>query len=412
MNQIIGLDIDFDEYAEYIKILGSLSRLFSTNNIPFIHYRTVEILYARLDGGSNIAGEDSSFDLISKLNKPIGIKTFGVPSLNTKSKKEKVAEFNSEDKNRIKDLDYYKAVIEISHLRNSRIKSDLIQKNVTINDAFYHCLIRQSGGVYIHQEPYELIDVAKIKPISNNGKEIEEFTGYHFTDGINNYTFSNSKSTLFKSFQLSRGYNSNVIDIDILDDPLLLLKKLSRNKNQNDFVNTTVSSATGYLDDDLIAGIDFVILPLYSTRDSRNKLKSVPERSGINQWVAQGRKRDEMELYIPIPAQVKRLCPNFFPPRMQNFKLTLPNKQVIDVSVCQDGGKALMSNPNSVLGKYIFSVIDVNNVHATTRKPITYEDLSLINKDSIKIVKINGEYHLRNFCIVDSYEEFILSIEN
>ena len=96
MNKVIAFDLDFHEYSEYIKTIGALSRLFSSNDIPYIHYRVVEMLYAKLDGGQDIAGEDNSFDIISKNNNPVGVKTFGVSSLNSRFKKEKIAEFNNE----------------------------------------------------------------------------------------------------------------------------------------------------------------------------------------------------------------------------------------------------------------------------------------------------------------------------
>jgi hypothetical protein len=41
------------------------------------------------------------------------------------------------------------------------------------------------------------------------------------------------------------------------------------------------------------------------------------ERSGLNQWNARGRKRNESEVYIPIPKLIHDKFPNFFPGRQQ-----------------------------------------------------------------------------------------------
>lgn len=55
---------------------------------------------------------------------------------------------------------------------------------------------------------------------------------------------------------------------------------------------------------------EFVILPLYSTRNGL-----VPERSGLNQWNANGRKCSLDEVYIPIPIQIHQNFPDFFSSR-------------------------------------------------------------------------------------------------
>ena len=130
----------------------------------------------------------------------------------------------------------------------------------------------------------------------------------------------------------------------------------------------------------MVKGYDYVILPLYSVR---NNIKYVAEKSGLNQWNASGRVRNEDEIYIPIPSYIQKNFCNFFPNRDCPFPLLLPNGKIIDAKVCQDGGKALMSNPNRVLGNYILR-------QALKKKPgelVTIEDLNRYGFDSVCIEK-------------------------
>ena len=124
--------------------------------------------------------------------------------------------------------------------------------------------------------------------------------------------------------------------------------------------------------------MDYVILPLYSKRG----IPHIPERSGLNQWNAKGRPRDVNEVYIPIPKSIHHLYPHFFPSRDCPFELVLPDGSSLSAKVCQDGGKALISNPNSALGEWILRKV--------LRKPIgeivTIDDLYTYGIDSIKIV--------------------------
>ena len=71
---------------------------------------------------------------------------------------------------------------------------------------------------------------------------------------------------------------------------------------------------------------EFVILPLYGYK---NKEKFVFEKSGLNQWNAGGRKRDFGEIYIPIPIEIHKSFPNFFPPRDKKFNLVVPTKEIL-----------------------------------------------------------------------------------
>lgn len=418
MNDLKKLSFNVDKFEEYcknLKAIGSLSRLFSSSNTPFIHYRSVEILYTQLCNGENIAGEDCSYDVITESKIPVGVKTFVVSSDKSSAKTEKIAEFNQSYKEKLKALTFEEANIEVAKWRNARVESDAREKGVEASKGIYHCLVRYPFGSYVHEEPYTLIDVSKLKPIDKNGNDATIFSGYYFKDDRNKYNFNNSKSTLFKRFDLNSGLNSNKISIAILDNPLEKLQLLNS--------GSLVSKLSTQLKFDLILseteslnpGVDYIVLPLYSISKSKRAskiagkdVKVVADKSGINQWLADGRVRSDKEIYIPVPVEILDKCKGFLPPKETPFQLKLPNGKTVNAKLCQgDRGKAIMSNPNSDLGNYIFSVIDAANNHSVTNRAFTYDDLIFVEKDSVRIVKTTNGFELTEFCKLNSYDDFI-----
>ncbi len=83
----------------------------------------------------------------------------------------------------------------------------------------------------------------------------------------------------------------------------------------------------------------------------------------------------------------------------------LPNGKKMKAKICQYNDKALMSNPNKDLGKWILR--DVLNLKE--RVLITYDLLENLGIDSVKIEKINDENYRIFFASVGSYEEFLES---
>lgn len=137
------------------------------------------------------------------------------------------------------------------------------------------------------------------------------------------------------------------------------------------------------------------ILPLYSVKRG---LKYIPNKSGLNQWLAGGRTRAPGEVYFPIPSEVHRLASTFFPERNQAFELELPSGQVTTGKVCQAGGKALMTAPNFHLSTWLFLLIDgslsASVARYSKRIPYTYEDLIAIGFDSVRVEKSGSGYKL------------------
>lgn len=140
-----------------------------------------------------------------------------------------------------------------------------------------------------------------------------------------------------------------------------------------------------------------IFLPLYG------KDHQVYESSGLNQWNAKGRTRNYGEVYIPIPVSIHRNFPNFFPDRNTPFDLRLPNGKTMKSKICQDGGKALMSQSNKELGEWILRDV----LKLKEGELLTYEKLQFLGIDSVRIDKIDEQKYEINFAKSGSYDKFI-----
>jgi len=317
-------------------------------------YELSEQVFCRSFGAENIAGKDVSIDAKQKSD-GIGIKTF------TGGPLQKIAEFNKVSKYPFSN-DNDKAIKQVCKYRNYRIANDV--KQYDVSNLTYHLIIRKNTNkIFICETGLDQIELSKIKKLNSRTNHILKFT-----DGIHNYSFNRTKSTLYMKFNklniLEKYlFNFDNSDIDYLKDHLI-------DKPRNREVN------------------EKVILPLFSERK-----KKVAEKSGLNQWRAEGRPRHNDEVYIPIPRRVHNESPNFFPMRDKVFRLTTDNKKVMLSKVCQSGDKALMSNPNRDLGHWILR--DVLKV-----KPgqiVTNDTLIKNQIDSVVIKKIDeNNYNIKS----------------
>jgi hypothetical protein len=224
----------------------------------------------------------------------------------------------------------------------------------------------------------ELINLKKLRinSSSNPTKSIS------FSDGLHDYTFSSSKSTLKRRFVLPDKGKVFILKVDILRDPLSFLEEV-------DFKCLVTNKETS-----------FVLLPLSSH-----------ERSGLNQWNAKGRRRgnsevyvprDKSEVYVPIPKWIHSCFPDFFPARDEEFSLNLPNGKTLSAKICQDGGKALMSNPNKALGTWLLrDVLSLPERHVLTDGYLQDKGI-----DSIKITKVSSRAFDIDYMPYGSFEEF------
>lgn len=363
-----------NQYFGMLRLLAGLSRLFSENEVPYLDYRIAENVFCKYYSAKNEARHCHSFD--AKLeNFGIGIKTF---VLKNDSSVEKIAEFDKL-KSELDLLNGLDLATKLAEFRNRRIEA--AEGILNVKEKLYHIVGRQKNLLKVFNFPYELIDIENIRIVDNlpNGNIVR------FQDGKNSYQFNRSKSVLEQEFSCPRIYKD--VEVDIIADPYEFLEECFKEK----LFPTTANEE------------EYIILPLYSTRTKKKKI--VPNKSGLNQWNAKGRGRDENEVYIPVPQPIHKRHPNFFP--KGSFKLELPNGSVLSARLCQgklDKKKGLMSNPNKDLGKWILRDVLKKKIGEL----VTMEDLDVLNIDSVKIARVSAEFFKITFSNdYESYEKFI-----
>ncbi len=363
-----------ETYASSLAKVASLSNLFSESDTPYVHYRTTEYLYSRAFGADNMARSDIAID--AKLgNIGVGIKTFVYAG---RPKYEKIAEFNKE-LNSYSNLDDLRKIKKIAELRNKRI---MFAGNIAgVTEFIYHCIARMPGLLFVFEDAMPFIDIDAIS-ITNRLD-----TAIGFTDNRANYKFNTSKSTLFKEFFGSTSLFEKPVVIH--EDPFELLNSMSLQE-----LPTVIGK-----NPEEVTTREFIILPLYGYTGGE---QFVFERSGLNQWNAEGRTRDPNEVYIPIPVDVRNHYRGFLPDRDTPFDLHFPNGGLMSMKVSQEGGKALMSQHNADLGQWLLR--EVLNIDEGTL--VTYEMLTAVGIDSVELSKIDGKYYI-DFKKLGSYEDFI-----
>lgn len=356
------------EYLNLLSIMASLSRLFSESETPFIYYRFAENVFCKCFNTHNLSRSDAAFDAkIDTLG--IGLKTF---TFTSNSSLEKVAEFNALSRE-FDDLKPDELAFKLSNFRNDRI--NLAKRTYEIDDALYHIVARTNGKLVFFETDYDEIDISNLQDIKSTK------SGIKFSDGINEYSFNRSKSTLLRNFSIPD--NAYKKDIEIIDDVYSLLSKLGQ-------ISLTPLKR---------AGIDYIVLPLYSVKNGRN---IIFERSSLNQWNAGGRARDINEMYINYPAKVRGINENFFPPRDKEFILQTPTGENLRAKICQDNNKALMTNPNKAISDWLLRKV----LKLGEGELATYERLEILGFDSVIVYKQESLYSI-DIMPLGSYEKFI-----
>lgn len=387
-----------EDYKQMLKIMGQLSNLFSESDCPYLAYRAHENIFCRYLEAENLARSDCSADA-KKDGIGIGLKTW------MGNDDQKVAEFGKLKKN-YTHLSGIDLVRKIAEYRNERIR--VTKKLHGINQMIYHIVKRVPNMMQILECVFDYIDIESIKLIPNRGND----NNTYFTDGKHTYHFSVSKNTLYMIFDDLELLDS--FEVEIMENPYEYLLSGAENNSFEkitlDFYNQQSEITKSYIAIEEKKSIikPMLCLPLYSRR-GMNKEKYVAEKSGLNQWNASGRIRDVNEIYIPYQAVDRQRNLEFFPPRDTPFNLHLPDGTEISAKVCQEAdknnpliGKAIMSNPNKVLGKWLLR--DVFEVEEGT--VITYEMLELFGVDSV-IFTQNGELDYSiDFAEIGTYEQF------
>ena len=360
-----------EQYKNMLRIIGKLTRLFSESDCPYLPYRIHENIFCKYFQAENVARSDCSADA-KKNNVGIGLKTW------MGGNDQKVAEFDRL-RETYSNLNGLALVQLISQYRNERLR---ITKNLYALDSLvYHIVKRTPGKMQILEHSFDDIDIANIRLLNNRGLS----NNTYFTDGHHTYHFSSSKNTLYMLFENMQLLDS--VNVPILDDPYAYLTNLE--------IQTPVATIPTQIDT-----TNRICLRLYSTKPDGTKF--VYAKSGLNQWNAEGRPRNPNEIYIPFPAEDRERNVGFFPSREQPFNLKLPDGRVISAKVCQADGKAIMSNPNSVLGEWLLR----NVFELPERTLVTYEMLEIYGIDSVIFTKIDDENYSVDFSELGTYERF------
>lgn len=373
-------EIDIENEGNYLKLLSAVSKisgLFSESAVPFINYRVAENIFCRSFDANNLSRSDTAFD--ADFNSiGIGLKTF---ISKTDNSTEKVAEFNSLSRV-LKNYKGKELALKLGEFRNERI--NLANRVYNINSSLYHIVARREKELLLFETDYNQIDIENINSVKSNKASLQ------FEDGQNFYSFNYSKSTLFRKFIIPA--NAFRLPIDIIEDPYsLLLDLFSRNQYK---------PAT----DKLVKGVNYVVLPLFSTRNLNNI--EVGQSSGLNAWNAKPRPNQERrpygEMYIPIPREIHKNFPCFFPEKHESFKLEIPTGEVFSAKVCQQNFKALMTNPNSALEKWLLRDV----LQLKEGELATIEKLNRLGFDSVIIIKENNENFKIDIIKTGSYNKF------
>ena len=381
-------------YKRMLAVIGNLSNLFSESDCPYLAYRAHENIFCRYLEAENLARSDCSADA-KKGSIGIGLKTW------MGNDDQKVAEFGKLKKY-YTELKGIELVKKIAEYRNERIR--VTMKMHGIEEMIYHVVRRVPNAMQILECSFDPIDIDNISLIPGKGNN----NNTYFTDGRHTYHFSVSKNTLYMIFDDLELLDS--VEVDIMTDPYTFLLEMciSETRSQREIVDYGISNDnTSILSiNNPMAAKERLCLPLYSLRNGE---KFVAEKSGLNQWNALGRKRDPNELYIPYQATDRNRQPDFFPPRDTPFSLHLPDGTTISAKVCQEAdknnpsiGKAIMSNPNKILGKWLLR--DVFELKEQTI--VTYEMLERFGVDSVIFTKNSELDYSIDFSEIGTYEKF------
>ena len=385
-----------ENYKNMLCIVGRLSRLFSTAAEPYLYYRAHENIFSKYFDVDNNARSDDSADVYnSRMGIGIGLKTW------VGQDNQKVAEFGRL-RPAYEHLDGMDLILKIAEYRNARIRTTMNAHG--LHTMLYHIVKRVPGAMCIYEAAFDYIDIANIVLDKKRGN----VNSTYFTDGKHVYHFSRSKNTLYMIFDDMELLDK--LDVDIVDDPYELLSD-ALGSGEQDSRRVIVSAMTAS-----VPSKDQLCLRLYSTKADGTKF--VADKSGLNQWngvrklyktdETTGKRacvritpRDPNELYIPYPAE-DRLRNEFFPPRNVSFELLLPDGQGISAKTCQADSKAIMSNPNNLLGKWLLR--DVFELEEGTK--VTYEMLKVFGVDSVMFTKLDDRKYAVDFCELGTYEKF------
>lgn len=367
------IEIDKENGGTYINLLSAISQLsglFSDSDIPYINYRAVENIFCRCFNAHNLSRSDVAFDA-NYNSMGVGLKTF---ICKAHGSIEKIAEFNKLSPI-LRTLRGEELALKVASYRNDRIM--LAQRTYNISDSIYHIVGRKQKEIILFEADYDQIDIKNINILSADEKTVK------FEDGVNQYNYNISKSTLFRLFDIPK--NAYLHEVEILNDPYEVILNICK---ETSLKKTKVETKM------------FIIVPLFSI--NRKGLRSVYAKSGLNQWNAGGRKRNVGEVYIPIKSVIHKHFPDFFPERSVLFKLILPDGKELNAKICQDNGKALMTDPNNALSEWLLRKI----LKLKEGELATIERLDELGFDSVMICKISDYQYEIDIANLGNFQDF------
>lgn len=360
-----------DAYKRMLVLMGQVSNLFSESDCPYLSYRAHENIFCKCLEAENLARSDCSAD--AKKNKiGIGLKTW------MGNNDQKIAEFGRLKCN-YANLAGLELVKKIAEYRNERIR--ITKRLHGLDTMIYHIVKRVPSAMQILEGSFDEINIEKIKLLRHKGNN----NNTYFTDGTHTYHFSTSKNTLYMIFDFLE--QLDCFDVKIQENPYQWLLKLNDENNVVDAIKLDVAHKPQ------------LCLRLYSVKREGNV---VEPKSGLNHWNAAGRQRNPNEIYIPYPKADRNRAPDFFPPRNTPFTLHLPDGTCISAKVCQADNKAIMSNPNGLLGKWLLR--DVFELPENTL--VTYQMLEKFGIDSVIFTKNADLDYSIEFSELGTYEKF------
>ena len=377
-----------NNYKKMLTIIGNLTQLFSESDCPYLPYRAHENIFCKYLNAENLARQDCSADA-KKDGIGVGLKTW------MGQDDQKVAEFG-----RLREtfagLTGMDLVRTIAEYRNERIR---VTKNLHgIDTMIYHIVKRVPGAMQILEHAFDYIDIENLSLIVNRGN----VNNTYFTDGHHTYHFSVSKNTLYMIFEDMEPLDS--FEVEIMDDPYSFLMRLMYGE---DGIEADTEEREMFRQTEPVR-LPQICLRLYSSRADGRKF--VADKSGLNQWngarlvrrTGEYKRRDPNELYIPYPAEDRARTVGFFPDRDTVFNLRLPDGSVIPAKVCQADGKAIMSNPNKLLGEWLLRKV----FELPEGTLVTYQMLQRFGIDSVIFTKHGTLDYSVDFAEVGTYEEF------
>lgn len=392
-------------YEEFLIMYGRLSAMFnqksSETGAPYLDSKFQETIYARSFDSRDVDTGNTPHDILSILNDEkygIGIKTWlnSNPSyqkvMQLKSFKDEIDPFIKKCKDesnltKRKENEEYLAR-KLSEIKNKKLTRDYDRLGLVEKNNYYHYVTRDEGKLVIQETTYPLVNINKIRNTVLNDKSFE------WEDDNKKYKYTFGDSQIWMKFGENGDHTINdEIKVSILKDPFSFLRN-AFNDDKGVLVKNKFQDA--------------LYLPLFSDRD-----KKVQEKSGLNTFFTKpktkGSKkaRDFYEAYISIPKFIWNENPYWLGNSINltdsksyenkingkksiQIMLHLPDGNTMKAIICQQGFKALQTNPQNILGKWLIRDIlgfdrEQESENHEPIHQITMEDLEKIGIGSVKI---------------------------